>query len=197
MCQSQAYNCTLKQPTNQPNKQHQQKTTTLFRHINKILTILYSTYVRQCWNCNGLSVRVRNETNLNSIRSFLRTKQPDIFFLSEVRLPAAHNAGSRKPCPSSTTFYRGRIRHSDNNSTTDFVAVQKLLTCEDCLHYKAYFSLANTKYAGTAMLVNTKTTQLPTSVRYNLQKLDVKKTVHDTDGRVIFAKFPAFSILHT
>lgn len=141
-------------------------------------------------------MRVRNETNMNSIRSFLRTKQPDIFFLSEVRLPAAHNAGSRKPSPS-TTFYRGRIRDSDNNSTTDYIAVQKLLTCADCAHYKVYFSLANIKYAGTAMLVNTKTTQLPTSVRYNLQKLDVKKTVHDTDGRVIFAKFPAFSILHT
>lgn len=47
------------------------------------------------------------------------------------------------------------------------------------------------------MLLNTDTTALPVSVRYNVQTMDVKKTVHDEQGRVIVAKFEQFSILHT
>lgn len=78
-----------------------------------------------------------------------------------------------------------------------FGDLNQLLHSPECEHYKVYFSLADTKYAGTAMFVNTETTALPTSIRFNLKTLDVKRTVHDTDGRVIFAKFPGFSILHT
>lgn len=150
----------------------------------------------QCWNCNGLSVRLRCEADNAALRAFLKTEKPDIFFLSEVRLPAAHNAGIGKPS-ATTIMYRSRIRNSDTASRTDFGLVDKFLNCAECSHYKSYFTLADSKYAGTAMFVNTKTTALPTSVRFNLLGLDVKRTVHDPHGRVIYAKFKDFSILHT
>lgn len=151
----------------------------------------------QCWNCNGLSPRLRVQ-GVETLKRFIIEKSPDVFFLSEVRLPAAHNAGSQKPS-TDTIFYRHRIRDSGPSSTTktDHDLVIQLLKCKEVSHYKEYFSLANTKYAGTAMLLNTKTTKLPTSVRFNMSTVDVKGSVHDPNGRVIVVKFPQFSILHT
>lgn len=139
---------------------------------------------------------MKSDSDVASLKAFLIDTKPDILFLSEVRLPAAHNAGLRKPS-AMTTWYRSRIRDSDPTSNADFVMVNQFLRTEECAHYKSYFSLADTKYAGTAMLVNSHTTALPLSVRFNVQTMDVKRSVHDPQGRVIVAKFQSFSILHT
>lgn len=150
----------------------------------------------QCWNCNGLSPRLRASNGVDTLRKFIADKSPDVLFLSEVRLPAAHNAAPKKPS-ADTIFHRSQIRGSDASSIADLDLVNQLLKSAECVDYKAYFSLANTKYAGTAMLLNTRTTELPLSVRFNLHTMDVKGSVHDSDGRVIVAKFRQFSILHT
>lgn len=89
------------------------------------------------------------------------------------------------------------MRDSDKKSLEDMASVNAFLRSKELAMYKPYFSLADTKYAGTAMLLNTETTASPLSIRYNLERMDVKGSVHDGDGRVIVAKFNDFSILHT
>lgn len=122
--------------------------------------------------------------------------KPDVIFLSEVRVSAASNNSDGKPGPH-TKFFRSRMRDNDKKALEDVVLVRSFLSSEEFSKYKLYLSLANTKYAGTAMLLNTRTTGMPISVRYNLDKMNVKGSIHDSDGRVIVAKFEGFSILHT
>lgn len=119
-----------------------------------------------------------------------------MIFLSEVRVAAANNSSTGKPGPH-TKWFRSRMRDSDKKALEDVSLVNAFFNSNQLAKYKPYLSLADTKYAGTAMLLNTETTAAPISVRYNLQRMDVKGSVHDDDGRVIVAKFSGFSILHT
>lgn len=150
----------------------------------------------QCWNCNGLSARLRSASDTAAIKRFLVEQAPDVLFLSEVRLPAAHNAGNRKPSQL-TAWFRSRVRDSDPASSNDFALLVTFLRAPECRHYRIWYSLADHKYSGTAMLLNTLTTAPPSSIRFNMDTLDVKRSVHHPQGRVIFAKFASFSILHT
>lgn len=119
-------------------------------------------------------------------------------FLSEVRVGCANNCAPSSKPGLHTKRFRSRMRESDKKTIHDAALVRSLLSTQQLAGYKVYFSLADTKYAGTAMLLNTKTTQLPISVRYNLQPPStVKPFVHHSDGRIIIAKFADFSILHT
>lgn len=89
------------------------------------------------------------------------------------------------------------MRDSDKKAREDVELVNALLFSKELRAYKAYFSLADSKYAGTAMLVNTHAIRLPTYVRYNLEGNGEKCSLHDAEGRVIYARFGDFSILHT
>lgn len=151
--------------------------------------------ISKAWNCNGLTSRLLNNDG-PAIRAFVRKISPDVIFLSEVRVAAANNSSSAKPGPN-TKWFRSRMRDGNKKALEDVVLVKAFLRSEEMAKYKAYFSLADTKYAGTVMLLNTETTSPPTSIRYNLERMDVKGSVHDSDGRVIVAKFRETSILHT
>lgn len=113
-----------------------------------------------------------------------------------MRLPAANNCGSGKAGPLAK-WYRSRIRDNDRKSADDSKLFHSYFRNPEFANYEIYLSLANTKYSGTAMLLNTRTTKPPKSIRYNLDKMSVKGNVHDNEGRVIVAKFETFSILHT
>lgn len=113
-----------------------------------------------------------------------------------MRLAAANNSSNGKP-GANTKWYRSRFKESDKKSMEDAILVRNFFNSPEFVDYKVYYSLADTKYAGTAMLLNTLTTRPPKSVRYNIGRLDVKGSVHDPDGRIIVAKFADFSILHT
>jgi len=132
----------------------------------------------------------------NAMKAFIQEHKPDVMFVSEVRVAAANNCTSGKPGPD-TKWFRSRMRDTDKKAVEDITLVNKFICSKELSRYKTFFSLADTKYAGTVMLVNTDTVRLPTSVRYNLERMDVKGSVHDPDGRVIVAKFETFSILHT
>lgn len=122
--------------------------------------------------------------------------EPDVIFLSEVRLPAANNCPKGKPGPH-TKWYRSRVRDSEKKALEDLSLVNRFLFSKPMSKYKVYFSLADTKYAGTAMLLNTATMRAPLGIRYNLEGKDVKSSVHDPDGRVIVVRFEDFTVLHT
>lgn len=139
--------------------------------------------------------RLKSEEQASQIKDFVVKHAPDIMFFSEVRIAAANNA-TGKPGPH-TTWYRSKMKEADKKSTADAILVRSFFDSPEFASYKVYFSLADIKYAGTAMLLNTATTQLPKSVRYNLEQVGKKGSIHDPDGRVIVAKFGDFSILHT
>ena len=62
-------------------------------------------------------------------------------------------------------------------------------------NYRAYFSLADSKYAGSALLVRRDVTP-PAALRYSLD-LSAPASTHTTDGRVIVASFESFDVLGT
>lgn len=130
------------------------------------------------------------------ICDFLVNHKPDVMFLSEVRLPAASSKVSGSPAVN-TKRIRSQIRDNDKKSAEDASLVRLLMSSEELSPYKLFLSLSDTKYSGTAMLLNTKTTNAPLSVRYNLELPQVRGSLHHSDGRVIYAKFKHFSILHT
>lgn len=109
---------------------------------------------------------------------------------------AANNSACDKPGPH-TKWFRSRMRDSNKKAREDVELVNTLLFSKELKPYKAYLSLADSKYAGTAMLVNKSAMRLPISVRYNLGVSEVKGSEHDAEGRVIYATFGDFSILHT
>lgn len=149
----------------------------------------------QAWNCNGLTARIRAGDS-GEFKKFIKDTKPDIVFLSEVRVAAANNAASRKPGPN-THFYRNRMKDNDKKSGEDAGGVNELLRCDELSPFVAYFSLANTKYAGTALLIRKESVKKPLSIRYNLDGEETDAKVHDGDGRVIYAEFSGFSLLHT
>lgn len=122
--------------------------------------------------------------------------KPDVLFLSEVRVAAANDAASRKPGPQ-TKWFRNRLKDNDKKSGEDAGGVHALLRSDAFSPFKTYFSLANSKYAGTAVLLREDVVQKPLFIRYNLDDEETDARVHDTDGRVIFVKFPGFALLHT
>lgn len=108
---------------------------------------------------------------------------------------AANNSSSGKPGPN-TKWFRSRMKDSDKKSLVDVKQINELIFSKQLRHYTPYFSLADTKYSGTAMFVNTKRLKIP-KVRYNLHTKDLKASIHNPEGRVIYARFQDFAILHT
>lgn len=143
-----------------------------------------------------MTARIRSGDG-DKIKAFVESVKPDLIFLSEVRVAAANNASSRKPGPN-TKWYRGQMKDNDKKSKEDAVGVNSLLRSDQLALYKKYFSLANAKYAGTALLIRQDKLQKPLFCRFNLDVDDeTEANVHDSDGRVIFVGFNGFSILHT
>eukprot|EP00041_Stephanoeca_diplocostata_P016596 m.327667 g.327667 ORF g.327667 m.327667 type:complete len:565 (-) comp20420_c0_seq3:188-1882(-) len=153
------------------------------------------------WNVNGLKGRI--ESNSRAIKDFLDNNCVDVLFLSEVRAKASKHS---------------QAKLSDGMKLNSPEAKEKRLI-ESALErggcfegYRAWFSLAQKKYAGTAMLVR-RGTHMPISVEYDLPSLNSesstsgsgamhtnvapKKKVHNPEGRIILAEWADMFILHT
>lgn len=138
-----------------------------------------------------MTARVRGK-NGKEIQEFLAKYEPDVMFLSEVRMAAANNARG-KPGPN-TKFYRSRMEDDGKKAAEDANGVRALLRTKEFAPYKTYFSLADTKYAGTAILLRIEQLKEPESVRF---KFDDKDDEHDKEGRVNVVEYDEFVILHT
>ncbi|CAN8067120.1 unnamed protein product [Agarophyton chilense] len=146
------------------------------------------------WNCNGLTPRLRSESDVQAFRDFLVKYTPDVIFLSEVRISAAFKSASGK-ANSQAERLRSKMRQEDRKSCADASLVHSLMSTPELQSYKLHLSLADTKYSGTAMLWNKNTISGPKVVRYHLGREKSKR--HHPEGRVIYAKFEHFSVLHT
>lgn len=147
------------------------------------------------WNCNGLTVRLSSPDDATALRKFVEDRQPDVFCLSEVRLPAqclSSNAKRGDGLPRT----RSKIAQGNKKQQADKGLVDKLLSAPVFSCYKPYFSLADYKYAGTAIFIKQSVVLKPSVVRYNLDT-DTPAEKHDDEGRVIYMEWDSIAVLHT
>ena len=147
-----------------------------------------------CWNVNGLHHRLK--TDADRIRAWLSEQSPDVLFLSEVKYRCRNESA------------RGALSARDKKSAEEADLVTTAFQSDGCFAgYKALWSLADTRYAGTAMLLKRRG-PAPVRVHYSLAAFaesrargggQARAGAHDPEGRVIVAEFsdPPVALVHT
>ncbi|OAY86028.1 DNA-(apurinic or apyrimidinic site) lyase [Ananas comosus] len=128
------------------------------------------------WNANSLLLRVKNDWALFS--DFVRTLDPDVICIQEVRLPAAGSKGGPKN--------PGELKDDTSASREEKQVVMRALSSLPFKDYRVWWSLSESKYGGTAMFI--KKQFQPKKVSFSLDR---------KDGRVIIAEFESFLLLNT
>ncbi|KAL4347093.1 hypothetical protein GQ457_17G017960 [Hibiscus cannabinus] len=134
------------------------------------------------WNANSLLLRVKN--NWPEFSSFVSNFDPDIIAVQEVRMPAAGSKGAPK--------IPGELKDDTSSSREEKQILMRALSSPPFGNYRVWWSLADTKYAGTALLV--KKCLRPLKVYFSLDRTVSK---HEPDGRVILAEFETLRVLNT
>lgn len=134
------------------------------------------------WNANSFLLRAKN--NGPEFSKFVATLDPDIIAIQEVRMPAAGSKGAPKN--------QGELKDDTNASREEKQVLMRALSSPPFGNYRVWWSLSNSKYAGTALLVNK--CFKPKKVSFSLDPA-VKK--HEPDGRVTLAEFETFRFLNT
>ncbi|KAI4336264.1 hypothetical protein L6164_014810 [Bauhinia variegata] len=134
------------------------------------------------WNANSLYLRVKN--NWSEFSKFVMSFDPDVIAIQEVRMPAAGSKGAPKS--------PGELKDDTNPSRQEKQTLMRALSSPPFGNYRVWWSLADSKYAGTALFV--KKCFKPKSVFFNLDKIASK---HEPDGRVILVEFETFRLLNT
>ncbi|XP_026404827.1 DNA-(apurinic or apyrimidinic site) lyase-like isoform X2 [Papaver somniferum] len=135
------------------------------------------------WNANSFLLRVKN--NWPEFTKFIATFDPDVIAIQEVRMPAAGSKGGHK--------IQGEVKDDTNSSREEKQTLMRALSSPPFRNYQVWWSLADSKYAGTALFV--KKCCQPKKVTFSLDQTASKK--HEPDGRVILAEFESFRVLNT
>ena len=141
------------------------------------------------WNANALLHRV--DKDRAQLQAFLAQTSPDVLYVSEVRMPAEGPAGAKAG--------DGRPRMHDKLSTATKAAreeAERLKTFISAAGYRVYWSLADKKYSGSALLVKRSCAQ-PHTLRFSLEPGGGASAAHDPEGRVVLASFRTFELLGT
>nr|KJB51077.1 hypothetical protein B456_008G204300 [Gossypium raimondii] len=134
------------------------------------------------WNANSLLLRVKS--NWPEFSNFVSNLDPDVIAIQEVRMPAAGSKGApKKP---------GELKDDTSPSREEKQILMRALSSPPFGNYHVWWALADTKYAGTALLV--KKCLRPLKVSFSL---DGTVSKHEPDGRVILAEFETLRILNT
>ncbi|KAJ7956117.1 DNA-(apurinic or apyrimidinic site) lyase [Quillaja saponaria] len=134
------------------------------------------------WNANSFLLRVKN--NWPEFIKFVTSLDPDVIAIQEVRMPAAGSKGAPKN--------PGELKDDTSSSREEKQILLRALARAPFGNYRVWWSLADSKYAGTALFV--KKCFQPKRVFFNLDKTANK---HEVDGRVILAEFETFRLLNT
>lgn len=134
------------------------------------------------WNANSLLIRVKN--NWPHFSNFISNLDPDIIAIQEVRMPAAGSKGAPKN--------PGEIKDDTSSSREEKQILMRALSSPPFGNYRVWWSLSDSKYAGTALLV--KKCLGPVKVSFSLDRTASK---HEPDGRVILAEFETVRVLNT
>uniref|UniRef100_A0A7N0RJ81 DNA-(apurinic or apyrimidinic site) endonuclease n=1 Tax=Kalanchoe fedtschenkoi TaxID=63787 RepID=A0A7N0RJ81_KALFE len=134
------------------------------------------------WNANSLLLRVKN--NWPEVCKFVSELDPDVIAIQEVRMPAAGSKGAPKN--------PGELKDDTNAAREEKRVLMRALSSAPFGDYEVWWSLSDSKYAGTALLV--KRCFKPKKVSFSLDQTSSK---HEPDGRVILAEFETFRLLNT
>ncbi|KAJ8536559.1 hypothetical protein K7X08_034960 [Anisodus acutangulus] len=134
------------------------------------------------WNANSFLLRIKN--NWAEFTKFIERFDPDVIAIQEVRMPAA---GS-KCAPKNPR----ELKDDTSSSREEKLVVTRALSNPPFKNYNVWWSLSDSKYAGTALFI--KKCFQPRKVSFSL---DAKGSKHERDGRVILAEFETFRILNT
>ncbi|KAH9613819.1 hypothetical protein KSS87_021710 [Heliosperma pusillum] len=134
------------------------------------------------WNVNSLLLRVKN--NWSDFSNFITSLDPDIIAIQEVRMPAAGSKGAPKN--------QGELKDDTNAAREEKQVLMRALSSPPFGSYRVWWSLADTKYAGTALLV-----KKCLKAKKICFSLDVTAKKHEPDGRLILAEFESFHFLNT
>ncbi|XP_050226137.1 DNA-(apurinic or apyrimidinic site) endonuclease [Mercurialis annua] len=134
------------------------------------------------WNANSLLIRVKNDWP--ELTKFVTTIDPDVIVIQEVRMPAAGSKGGPKN--------PGELKDDTSSSREEKQILMRALSSPPFGNFRIWWSLADSKYAGTALLV--KKCCQPLKVSFSLDRSASK---HEPDGRVILAEFESFRLLNT
>uniref|UniRef100_A0A2P2JHX6 DNA-(apurinic or apyrimidinic site) endonuclease n=1 Tax=Rhizophora mucronata TaxID=61149 RepID=A0A2P2JHX6_RHIMU len=134
------------------------------------------------WNANSLLLRVKS--NWPEFSKFVSGLDPDVIAIQEVRVPAAGSKGAAKN--------PRELKDDTSASREEKQILMRALSSPPFGDYHVWWSLADSKYAGTALLV--KKCFQPIKVTFSLDGAVPK---HEPDGRVILAEFETFRLLNT
>ncbi|CAI0548247.1 unnamed protein product [Linum tenue] len=134
------------------------------------------------WNANSFLLRVKN--NWPEFCIFVSRIDPDVIAVQEVRMPAAGSKGTPKN--------PGELKDDTSSSREEKKILMRALSSPPFGSYRVWWSLSDSKYAGTALLV--KKCCQPVKVSFSLDRTGTK---HEPDGRVILAEFETFRLLNT
>ncbi|KAK9104251.1 hypothetical protein Scep_021095 [Stephania cephalantha] len=138
------------------------------------------------WNANSFLLRVRNDWP--EFTKFVETHDPDVIAVQVIRISPPFSA----PTGKGSSKNPGELKDDTNASREEKQIVMRALSSPPFRKYNVWWSLSESKYAGTALLV--KKCCQPTKVSFSLDRIASK---HEADGRVILAEFESFRLLNT
>ncbi|CAA7405092.1 unnamed protein product [Spirodela intermedia] len=134
------------------------------------------------WNANSLLLRVKNDWP--EFSKFVQELDPDAICIQEVRMPAAGSKGAAKN-PS-------ELKDDTSLASEEKQVLMRALSSAPFKSYRVWWSLSDSKYGGTALIV--KRQFQPKRVSFSL---DPTSSKHEPDGRVILAEFESLYLLNT
>ncbi|GMI09082.1 hypothetical protein TrVE_jg12391 [Triparma verrucosa] len=167
------------------------------------------------WNVNGLIPRLSTSTPL--IKEFIQRHSPDIIFLSEVRMLAesptsqatpsmrdrkaqedkrAFDAAFSRTGPFANYKLQGLSLHPSKRYAGTLLAVKE--TCQQPLNVSYVIPGSSPKPQPSSSSPPQKTKSITSffTPSTTSKKRPLPSSLHDPDGRVIFAEFTSFHILH-
>ncbi|XP_021690973.2 DNA-(apurinic or apyrimidinic site) endonuclease isoform X2 [Hevea brasiliensis] len=112
------------------------------------------------WNANSFLLRVK--TNWPEFSKFISSLDPDVIAIQEVRMPAAGSKGAPKN--------PGELKDDTSSSREEKQILMRALSSPPFGNYRIWWSLADSKYAGTALLV--KKCYQPIKVSFSLDRTE-------------------------
>ncbi|KAL8141997.1 hypothetical protein V2J09_015029 [Rumex salicifolius] len=134
------------------------------------------------WNANSLLLRVKN--NWPEFTKFVQSFDPDVIAIQEVRMPAAGSKGAPKN--------PAELKDDTSASREEKQILMRALSSPPFGQYRVWWSLSDSKYAGTGLLVKK---CIPVKkMSFSLDQIAKK---HEQDGRVNLVEFESFRFLNT
>ncbi|CAL9763784.1 unnamed protein product [Musa acuminata subsp. burmannicoides] len=134
------------------------------------------------WNANSLLLRAKN--NWPEFSRLVQSLDPHVICFQEVRMPAAGSKGAPKN--------PNELKDDTSSSREEKQVLLRALSNPPFGEYRVWWSLSDSKYAGTALLV--KKQLHPKKISFSLDRAASK---HEPDGRVILAEFDSCFLLNT